>query len=160
VGGKTKTNYVPVGMLKEVQAWVEELRWIKELMKEVSGLNEQILRACVPTCQQAGPSPEIETLRTERIRSTPGRAPALLPRIPHRNHQKSRKAPHGSRLNDLLRFGDVIAKAVGEPGAIFSQAFGTIRNHAKRLMEALRYGLPDMNGPPGMDRFQIRLARC
>jgi hypothetical protein len=49
VGGKTKTNYVPVGMLKEVQAWVDEHRRIKELMKEISGLNEQILRAHVPT---------------------------------------------------------------------------------------------------------------
>ena len=66
----------------------------------------------------------------------------------------------GQLLNDLLRFGDVIAKAVGEPGATFSQVFGTIRNHAKRLIEALRYGLPNMNGPPGMERFQIRLARC
>ncbi len=49
IAGKTKTNYVPVGMLEEVQAWVDEHRRIKGLMKKISRLNEQILRAHVPT---------------------------------------------------------------------------------------------------------------
>jgi len=49
VSGKTKTNYVPVGMLEEVQTWVDECRRIKGLMKKISQLNEQILRAHVPT---------------------------------------------------------------------------------------------------------------
>ena len=49
VRGKTKTNYVPVGMQEEVQAWVEEYRRVKKLLKEISDMNEQILRAYVPT---------------------------------------------------------------------------------------------------------------
>jgi len=49
VRGKTKTNYVPVGMLEEVQAWVKEYRRVKELIKQISALNEQLLRAHVPT---------------------------------------------------------------------------------------------------------------
>lgn len=49
VRGKTRTNYVPVGMLEEVEAWAREYRRVKELMKEISQLNEQILRAHVPT---------------------------------------------------------------------------------------------------------------
>jgi hypothetical protein len=49
VRGKTKTNYVPVGMLEEVQAWVKEYRRVKQLIKQVSALNEQLLRAHVPT---------------------------------------------------------------------------------------------------------------
>lgn len=49
VRGKTKTNYVPLAMLEEVQAWVKEYRRIKELVREISQLNEQILRAHVPT---------------------------------------------------------------------------------------------------------------
>ena len=49
VRGRTKTNYVPVGMLEEVTAWVNEYQRVKRLIKEMSDLNEQILRAHVPT---------------------------------------------------------------------------------------------------------------
>ena len=63
-------------------------------------------------------------------------------------------------LNDLVRFGDVIAKATGEFKATFSMVFGTMRHFARRLLAALSTGLPDMNGPPELKRIQIRLARC
>ena len=114
----------------------------------------------MPACQQAGPAPEIENegINTQKNGGYEMEHAFGLKDNAWKNYYLLLQI--SQLLNDLLRFGDVIAKAVGEPGAIFSQVFGTIRNHAKRLMEALRYGLPDMNGPPGMDRFQIRLARC
>lgn len=63
-------------------------------------------------------------------------------------------------LNDLLRLGDIVARATGPPGTSFAEAFGTVRNFAQRLIEALRTGNPDMNGPSGLEKIQIRLARC
>jgi hypothetical protein len=59
VSGKTKNCYVPVAMLTEVKAWTAEYRRIKHLIKAISALNEQLLRAVVPsrrarTANQAG----------------------------------------------------------------------------------------------------------
>jgi hypothetical protein len=61
-------------------------------------------------------------------------------------------------LNDLLRFGNLIAKVARSPEATFAQMYGTIRNFARRLLEALRIGSPDMNGPPGLANIRIRLG--
>ena len=44
VGGKTKSVYVPVEMVEEAQTWINEQRRVKKLMKEISDLNEQILK--------------------------------------------------------------------------------------------------------------------
>lgn len=63
-------------------------------------------------------------------------------------------------LNDLLRFGDLIAKATACAGSSFATLFGTVRNFARRLIEALRTTEPSMNGPPALRRVRIRLARC
>lgn len=49
VRGKTKTVYVPVDRLEETKAWIQEHKRVKKLLKEISDLNEQILRAHVKT---------------------------------------------------------------------------------------------------------------
>jgi len=49
VRGKTKNCYVPVAMLTEVKAWTTEYRRVKHLIKAISALNEQLLRAVVPS---------------------------------------------------------------------------------------------------------------
>jgi hypothetical protein len=47
VSGKTKSVYVPVEMVEEAQTWINEHRRVKKLMKEISDLNEQILKVYV-----------------------------------------------------------------------------------------------------------------
>ena len=49
VKGKTKSVYVPADMLEEAKRWTQEYRKLKELMKEISNYNEQILKAYVKT---------------------------------------------------------------------------------------------------------------
>lgn len=49
VRGKSKSLYVPVDMVETVRKWVEEHKRVKRLLKEVSELNEKIIRAHVPT---------------------------------------------------------------------------------------------------------------
>jgi hypothetical protein len=47
VNGKTKTLYIPKDLVEDVQVWIEEHRRVKELLKEISELNEQIIRGHV-----------------------------------------------------------------------------------------------------------------
>lgn len=47
--GKTVSVYVPMDMVETVRKWVNEHRRVKQLLREVSKLNEQIIRAHVPT---------------------------------------------------------------------------------------------------------------
>lgn len=47
--GKTKSLYVPVDMVEAVQQWVDEHKRVKRLLKEISELNEKIIRAHVPS---------------------------------------------------------------------------------------------------------------
>ena len=63
----------------------------------------------------------------------------------------------GQLLNDLIRFGDFIQKITGDAKASFLAVFGTMRNFARRLIESLRWGLPDFDklSRAGI-RFQIR----
>lgn len=49
VRGKTKSLYVPVDLVEDVRAWVEEHRRVKKLLKDISELNEKIIRAHVGT---------------------------------------------------------------------------------------------------------------
>jgi hypothetical protein len=64
-------------------------------------------------------------------------------------------------LNDLVRLTDILPKATGDPGSNFVRVFGSMLNFALCLMESLRTSLPDLNGPPALDRrIQIRLLRC
>lgn len=49
VRGKTKSLYVPVDMVETVQQWVDEHKRVKRLLKDVSELNEKIIRAHVPS---------------------------------------------------------------------------------------------------------------
>ncbi len=42
--GKPRTAYVPVDKIEEVKQWVENYKELKELIKEISLLNIQILR--------------------------------------------------------------------------------------------------------------------
>lgn len=54
VGGKTKSIYVPVDMAEEAKGWTRNHRRLKKLVKEISDLNEKILRAHVPTKRAKG----------------------------------------------------------------------------------------------------------
>ena len=49
VRGKTKSVYVPVELVAEVDSWVHERRRIKRLLKEIDELGEQLIRQHVPT---------------------------------------------------------------------------------------------------------------
>lgn len=49
VRGKSKSLYIPKDMVETVREWVKENRRVKKLMKEVSDLNEQIVRSHVST---------------------------------------------------------------------------------------------------------------
>jgi DNA-dependent RNA polymerase auxiliary subunit epsilon len=49
VRGKTKSLYVPVDLVEDAREWVEEHRRVKKLLKEISELNEKIIRAHVGT---------------------------------------------------------------------------------------------------------------
>ena len=49
VNGKTKSVYVPADMLEEAKKWTQEYKKLKELMKEISDYNEQILKMYVKT---------------------------------------------------------------------------------------------------------------
>lgn len=45
--GKTQTTYVPLDMVEEVRAWVEEHRRVKQLIAEISELNRALIRVHV-----------------------------------------------------------------------------------------------------------------
>ena len=47
VRGTTKSLYIPLDLLEEVQAWVAEARRLKQLLKEISDLNERLIRVHV-----------------------------------------------------------------------------------------------------------------
>jgi hypothetical protein len=49
VNGKTKSVYVPSGMLEDAKRWAKEFKRAKRLLKEISGINEKILGAYVET---------------------------------------------------------------------------------------------------------------
>jgi hypothetical protein len=44
VDGKTKSVYVPIAMVKEVSEWTEEYRKIKEKIRKITVINEQIIK--------------------------------------------------------------------------------------------------------------------
>ena len=49
VKGKTKSIYIPVAIADEVESWVKEHQRIKKILKEIDGMNEQIIRMYVTT---------------------------------------------------------------------------------------------------------------
>jgi len=49
VKGKTKSVYVPVELVEEVGSWTRERKRIKQLLKEIDELGEQLIRLHVPT---------------------------------------------------------------------------------------------------------------
>ena len=49
VKGKTKGIYIPVAIADEVESWVREHQRIKKILKEIDGMNEQIIRMYVTT---------------------------------------------------------------------------------------------------------------
>lgn len=51
VKGKSTSIHVPRAMLAEVEAWQEEHKRIKKLMREISALGEKIIRLHVRTVQ-------------------------------------------------------------------------------------------------------------
>lgn len=53
VRGKTKTTHVPRDLHDEVQAWANQYKRLKALMKEISDVSEQIIRIHVRTSRAA-----------------------------------------------------------------------------------------------------------
>ena len=51
VRGKTKSVYVPVELVEEVDHWVRERKKIKRLLKEIDELGEQLIRLHVPAAR-------------------------------------------------------------------------------------------------------------
>ena len=45
--GKTKTTYVPVELVDDVKKWVEEYRRLKESVKEITVIGEEIVKRYV-----------------------------------------------------------------------------------------------------------------
>ncbi len=54
VKGKTKAVYVPVDMQEEVAQWVKEYKKIKQLLKEVDQMSEQLIRQHVGARRAVG----------------------------------------------------------------------------------------------------------
>ena len=54
VRGQTKATHVPRDLVEEATAWAQEHKRIKKLMKEISDLNEQILKIHVKASRVAG----------------------------------------------------------------------------------------------------------
>jgi len=57
VKGKTQTTYVPLGMLEEVQGWIQEHRHLKKLIAEISELNRALIRTHVAHRKGRGTRP-------------------------------------------------------------------------------------------------------
>ena len=53
IDGKTKTVYVPAGMLEEARKWTREYARAKELLREISDCDERILKLYVRTKRAA-----------------------------------------------------------------------------------------------------------
>jgi len=53
VTGKTKSIYIPVAIAGEVEQWVQRRQKMKELLKQIDSLAEQIIRAHVPVQKDA-----------------------------------------------------------------------------------------------------------
>ena len=53
VRGKTKTTHVPRDLGDEVRAWTQQYKRLKQLMHEISALNERIVRMHVPASRAA-----------------------------------------------------------------------------------------------------------
>jgi len=53
VRGRTKSVYVPVDLVKEVEGWIRERRKIRSLLKEIDELAEQLIRLHVPASRAA-----------------------------------------------------------------------------------------------------------
>jgi len=51
VRGKTKSVYVPVELVEEVDNWVRERKKIKRLLKEIDDLGEQLIRLHAPAAR-------------------------------------------------------------------------------------------------------------
>lgn len=51
VRGKTKSVYVPVELVEEVDSWVRERKKIRRLLKEIDELGEQLIRGHVPAAR-------------------------------------------------------------------------------------------------------------
>ncbi len=49
VKGKTKSVYIPADMLEDAKKWTEEYKKLKNMIKEISDYNEQILCLYVKT---------------------------------------------------------------------------------------------------------------
>lgn len=47
-GNRTKTAHVPKDLVEEVRKWVQEHKRVKEILREISHLSLQILKAYVP----------------------------------------------------------------------------------------------------------------
>ncbi len=60
-------------------------------------------------------------------------------------------------LNDLYRLGDLPAKLTGDIASTFAALYGSVRNFAKRLMEAFRNDIIRPESGPDPGSIQIRL---
>ena len=65
VRGKTQTLHVPRDLQNEVKSWVNEYKRLKKLMKEISQLNEQIIRIHVRTSRAVAQNRDL-TKRTQQ----------------------------------------------------------------------------------------------
>jgi hypothetical protein len=53
VQGKTRSVFVPTELTKEVESWLQERKKIRELLKEIDELAEQLIRIHVPASRAA-----------------------------------------------------------------------------------------------------------
>jgi len=67
VRGKTATTHVPRDLQREVQAWAQEYKRVKDLIKAISDLSEQIIRIHVRVSRAAARN-------RSRAKSTPRRS--------------------------------------------------------------------------------------
>jgi hypothetical protein len=63
VSGRSHSTHVPKGLEETVRKWNQEHKRVKQLLKEISALSEQIIRSYVSSQRAAKKKPELRVLK-------------------------------------------------------------------------------------------------
>jgi len=63
VAGRSHATYVPQGIEEQVRSWNKEHKRVKELLKDISDLSEQIIRSYVSSQRMAKKKPELRVIK-------------------------------------------------------------------------------------------------
>lgn len=63
VAGRSHATYVPRDLEKQVRRWNQEHKRVKQLLKEISDLSEQIIRTYVSSRKKAKKKPDLRVVK-------------------------------------------------------------------------------------------------